>query len=80
MKVTNIADRFDLFSLRSSPPELFCKKSFLKNFAKFVGKHLRRGLLNEKETPIQALSCKFCKIFKNTSIFEENCRTAAPLH
>ena len=26
--------------LRSSRPELFCSKSFLRNFAKFTGKHL----------------------------------------
>ena len=26
------------------PPEKFCKKSVLKNFAKFTGKHLYQGL------------------------------------
>ena len=28
----------------SSHPEVFCKKCFLKNFAKFTGKHLRWSL------------------------------------
>ena len=26
--------------VRSSPPEVFCKKGALENFAKFTGKHL----------------------------------------
>ena len=29
---------------RSSPPEVFCEKGFLRNFAKFTGKYLRRSL------------------------------------
>ena len=29
---------------RSRRPEVFCKKGVLKNFAKFIGKHLRQGL------------------------------------
>ena len=30
------------------PPEKFCKKSVLKNFAKFTGKHLYQGLFFNK--------------------------------
>ena len=31
-------------TIRSSPPEVFCKKGFLTNFAKFTGKHLCQSL------------------------------------
>ena len=61
---------------RSGLPKVFFKKGFLKNFAKFTGKHLCRSLhkvadlrlatLLKKETPTQVLSCEFCKIFKNS--------------
>ena len=35
---------------RSSRPEVFCKKGALKNFTKFIGKHLRQSLFfNEVE-------------------------------
>ena len=33
--------------LRSSRPELFCKKGALRNFAKFTGKHLCQSLFNK---------------------------------
>ena len=33
---------------RSSRPEVFCKKSVLRNFAKFTGKHLRQSLFFNK--------------------------------
>ena len=37
---------FTLFlSVRSSRPEVFCKKGVLKNFPKFTGKHLCQSLL-----------------------------------
>ena len=31
---------FPAFNLRSSCPEVFCKKAVLQNFSKFTGKHL----------------------------------------
>ena len=34
--------------VRSSRPDVFCKKGILRNFAKFTGKHLyQRNLLNK---------------------------------
>ena len=33
---------------QKQPPELFCKKSVLKNFAKFTGKHLCQSLFLNK--------------------------------
>ena len=33
---------------RSSRPELFCKKDLLRNFAKFIGKHLCKSLVFNK--------------------------------
>ena len=58
------------------------KKGVLKNFAKFTGNHLCHSLfldkvagqvcnLLKKKTLVQALSCKFCEIFKNAFF----CRT-----
>ena len=44
---------------RSSRSEVLCKKSVLRNFAKFTGKHLCQSLA-------QVFSCEFCEIFKNT--------------
>ena len=63
---------------RSSHRRCFFKKGVLRNFAKFTGKHLCQSLffikkkINfiKKETLAQVLSCKFCKISKNT--FSEN--------
>ena len=34
-------------TLRSSHPEVFCKKGVLRNFAKFIGKHLRIPFFTE---------------------------------
>ena len=34
--------------LRSSRPEVFCKKSFLRNFAKFTGKQLSQSFFFNK--------------------------------
>ena len=33
---------------RSSRPEVFCKKGFLENFAKFTGKHRCQSLFSNK--------------------------------
>ena len=66
---------------RSSHPEVLCKKGALRNFAKFIGKHVYQNLFFnkvaglspkacsfiKKEPLALAFSCKFCKISKNTS-------------
>ena len=52
--------------IRSSRPDVFCKKGVLKNFAKFAGKHLCQSLFIKKETLTQVFSCEICKISKNT--------------
>ena len=36
------------FIIRSSHPEVFCKKAVLRNFAKFTGKHLCQSLFFNK--------------------------------
>ena len=63
---------------RSSRSDVFCKKSVLRNFVRFTGKHLcqsrffnkvaglRPGTLLKKETLVQVLSWEFCEISKNT--------------
>ena len=68
--------------LRSSCPEVFCKKGVLENFAKVIEKHLRQSLFfNEvaglpvcnfikKETLTLVFSCEFCQISKNTFFIE----------
>ena len=55
---------------RSSRPEVLCKKGVLRNFAKFIGKHLCQNLFFNKvalaETLVQVFTCEFCEISKNT--------------
>ena len=66
----------NLLIKQKQPPEVFFKKGALKNFAKFTGKHLCRGLFFnkvaggacnfiKKETLAQLFSCEFCEICKN---------------
>ena len=64
---------------RSSRPELLCKKSVLRNFAKFTGKHLCQRLFFDKgaglrpnacnfikkQSLAQVFPCEFCEISKN---------------
>ena len=66
--------------LRSSRPEVFCKKGVLGNLTKFTGKHLCQSLFFnkvaglrpqacnfiKKETLAQVFSCECCEISKNT--------------
>ena len=63
------------------------KKSVLKNFANFTGKHLRWRIFLimlqaftlqafYKETPTQVLSCEVWETFKNT-YFEEHLKTTS---
>ena len=37
-----------LIRIKSSRPEVFCKKGFLKNFAKLTGRHLCQSLFVNK--------------------------------
>ena len=64
-------------TLRSSPPEVFCKKGVVRNVSKFTGKHLCHSLFFnkvagpacsfiKKETLAQVFSCEFCEISKST--------------
>ena len=48
---------------RSSCPEVFYEKRFLEILQ---NSHENEKLLIKKEAPIQAFSCEFCEIFKNT--------------
>ena len=71
--------------LRSSRPEVFCKKGVLGNLTKFTGKHLCQSLFFnkvaglrpqacnfiKKETLAQVFSCECCEISKNT-FFSQN--------
>ena len=66
--------------LRSSRPNVFCKKGVFRQFAKFTGKHLCQSLFFnkvaglrpkacnfiKKESLAQVFSCEFCEISKNT--------------
>ena len=73
---------WDTSEYRCSRPEVFCRKSVLKNFAKFKGELLCQSLLFEKVaglrpylfikngTPAQVFSCEFCKTSKNTFFTE----------
>ena len=64
-------------NVRSSHPEVFCKKGVLKNFAKFTG--LACNFI-KKETLTQVLSCEFCEISENTFFTEHIQMTASFLH
>ena len=78
---------FDL-NCRSSHRRCSLKKGFLRNFAKFTGKHLcQRLFFNKvaglspatllKKTLTQVFSCKFCEISKNTFFTEHHRATAS---
>ena len=72
--------RISLWMFRSSRPEMSCKKSVLKNFGKFTGKHLCQSLflvkcqaglqLNQKRNSDTGVSYEFCKIFKSSLFIE----------
>ena len=58
---------------RSHPRRCSTKKNFLRNFAKFTGKHLCQSLFLERDcsfiekaTLAQVFSCDFCEYFKST--------------
>ena len=50
------------------------KKSALRNFAKFIGKHLCQS---QKETLAQVFSCEFCEISKKILFTEHLWMTAS---
>ena len=63
--------------MKKQPPEVFCKKSVLRNFTKFIGKHLCQSLffnkvagLTPEATLAQVFSCAFYEISKNTFFTE----------
>ena len=39
---------FDIYTEQKQPPEVFCNKGALRNFAKFTGKHLCQSLFSNK--------------------------------
>ena len=59
--------------MQKQPPNVFCKKAAVKNFAIFTGKHLCWSFYLVK---LWIFSCEYCAIFKNT-YFEEQLSTAA---
>ena len=63
----------DMFSAlyRRSRPEVFCKKSVLRNFVKFTGKHQCQILFFNKVAGLRSqFSCEFCEISKNTFYYK----------
>ena len=63
--------------LQKQPPEVFCEKGVLRNFAKFTGKRLCQSLffnkvaggglqLYLKRDSGTGFFCEFCEISKNT--------------
>ena len=50
----------NLAVVRSSRPEVLCKRSVLKKFGKMACNFIK------KETVVQVFSCEFCEIFTNT--------------
>ena len=64
---------------RSSHRRGSVKKGVLRNFAKFIGKHLCQSLFfNEvAETLAQVFSCEFCEISKNTFFTKHLWKTAS---
>ena len=64
--------------------EEFCKKGFLKEFAKFTAKQLSQSQLYwinfiEKEALAQVFSCEFCESCKN-NVFIEHVQRLLLLH
>ena len=51
-------NKMQLLDSRSSLPEVFCKKSILRNFTKFTGKHLYQSLFFNKVAGQPANSLK----------------------
>ena len=58
------------FKIGSSPPEVFYNKEILKNFVKFIGKHLRWSLLFHKVTSSEAVTWR-CSVKKACNLFKK---------
>ena len=56
--------QFDTWVVRSSHPEVFCKRGVPRNFTKFTRKHLYQSRFFNKVASLRP--CEFCKISKNT--------------
>ena len=77
-----------LFSrYRSSRPEVFCKKVFLKfsqnsqeNTCARVSFLIKFNKVVKKETLAQVFSCEFCEIFKNSFFAEDLQATASTVN
>ena len=57
---------------RSSRPKMFCKKGFLKNFAKFTGKKLCQSLFFNKVASLRPKACNFVKKETLAQVFPVN--------
>ena len=64
---------------QKQPPEAFCKKGVVKNFAKFTGNTFARVFFTKLQTLAQLFSCEFCEIFKSTFCTEHLWMTASVL-
>ena len=56
--------------IRSNHQRCSMKKTVLRNFTKFTGKHLCQCLFFNKVTLVQVFCCEFCEISKNTFFTE----------
>ena len=64
--------------VQKQPPEMFCKKGVLRDFAKFTGNNLCQACnFIKKETLAQVFSSEFCEISKNTFFTEHLWATAS---
>ena len=80
-----------VYYLQKQPPEVFCKKGVLRNFAKFTGKHLCQSLFFSRPQPCnfikkgavaQVFSCEFCEISRSTFFYRTplgECSCACPI-
>ena len=58
-----------LIIVRSSRPDVFCKKGVLRNFTKFTGKHLCQSLYFNKVAGLRPEACNFIKIEALARVF-----------
>ena len=60
---------FVVESIRSSRPEVFCKKSVLRNFTKFTGKHLYQGLFFYKVADLRPATILKKRLWHRSLLF-----------
>ena len=58
---------YTISSLRSSSPEVFCKKGVLRKLAKFLGKHLYQSLFFNQ---VAGLPVNFLKFLRTSLVIE----------